>query len=266
MAGKAAIRFMNVVMSCLHYKIRTFIYNFSPAMNHKMKRAIYRTVIRVLTLILITALPARAYSQELRFAVHADPVISWIGSNESEYTGEGARAGFDIGLNVLHFFADNYAISTGISFISAGGRQSASEDHTMVFTNFQELIPAGEEMRYNLRYMNIPVGIRLQTDQVGYFTYFTDLGFDIRMLVKSTVDLPTLQISDENAKNEVYGLNSGWHLGGGIEYELPIDASIIAGLSYAQDFFDVTKDLKKVYQHNDRSTLRMFRIRLGLKF
>lgn len=231
-----------------------------------MKREINRIVIRALILILITALPARILSQELEFAIHADPVISWMGSNESEYTGMGPRAGFDVGLNVLHFFADNYAISSGISFVSAGGRQSVSEDHTMVFTNFTRTIPAGDEIRYNLKYMNIPVGIRLQTNQVGYFKYFTDLGFDVRMLIKSTIDLPTLQISNENARNEVYGLNAGWHLGGGIEYELPIDASLIAGLSYAQDFFDVTKDLKDVYQHNDRSTLRMFRIRLGLKF
>jgi hypothetical protein len=186
-----------------------------------------------------------------------------MGSNESEYVGEGSRAGFDIGLNVRHFFADNYAVSSGISFISAGGRQSLTEDHTMVFNNFTQFIPEGNEIKYNLRYINIPAGLRLQTNQVGYLTYFTDLGFDIRLLLKSTVDM---QISNENARTEVYGMNAGWHLGGGIEYELGIDISLIAGLSYAQDFFDVTKDLEDVYQPEDRSGLRMIRIRLGLKF
>jgi len=223
--------------------------------------------IRTLLLALAAGLSARAYSQELTFIVHADPVISWIGSNESEYTSEGAKAGFDIGLNVLHYFAENYAISSGISFISAGGRQSATEPHTMVFNNLDpQTLPAGDEMKYNLKYMNIPIGIRLQTNQVGYLTYFTDMGFDVRIMLKSTVDLPTLQIFDENAKTEVYGMNAGWHLGGGVEYELGIDASIIAGLSYGQDFFDITKDLEDVNQHDDRSGLRMFRIRLGLKF
>jgi len=231
-----------------------------------MKKVFNRSLIRAFTLLLLTALTLRGSSQKLEFVVHADPVISWMGSNESEYQGEGARAGFDIGLNVLHFFAQNYAISSGISFVSAGGRQSATEIHTMVFNNFTQTIPAGEEMKYNLRYMNIPLGIRLQTNQVGYLTYFTDLGFDIRLLLKSTVDIPAMQISKENAKNEVYGLNAGWHLGGGIEYELSIDASIIAGISYAQDFFDITKDLADVYQPDDRTGLRMIRIRLGLKF
>ncbi|MCU0458851.1 MAG: PorT family protein [Bacteroidales bacterium] len=232
-----------------------------------MKRMFNRTAIRALTIVLAAVLTARAYSQELIFVVHADPVISWIGSNESEYVSEGAKAGYDIGLNVLHYFAENYAISSGISFISAGGRQSSTEPHTMVFKNLDPpTLPPGEEMKYDLKYMNIPVGIRLQTNQVGYLTYYTDMGFDIRMLLKSTVDLPTLQIFDENAKTEVYGMNAGWHIGGGVEYELGIDASIIAGISYAQDFFDVTKDLEDVNQHDDRSGLRMFRIRLGLKF
>jgi hypothetical protein len=109
------------VLYCCQYKIRTFIYNFSPAKTEKMKRAINRTVLK--DMILADGCDAcPGLSQELKFAVHADPVISWMGSNESEYTVKEHRAGFDIGLNVLHYFAENYAISSGISFISAGGK------------------------------------------------------------------------------------------------------------------------------------------------
>lgn len=215
---------------------------------------------------MLAVLPLTGNAQELVFVVHADPVISWMGSNESEYVNEGSKAGYDIGLNVLHFFAENYAVSTGISILSAGGRQSVTEDITMVFNNFTRDVGAGEEIRYNLRYLNIPAGLRLQTNQSGLLTYWTDLGFDMRLLLKSTVDIPSAQIDHENAKTEVYGLNLGWHLGAGIEYEMDIDASIVAGLSYGQDFFDVTKDLEDVYQPEDLSGLRMFRIMLGIKF
>ncbi|MRR19632.1 PorT family protein [bacterium] len=232
-----------------------------------MKSEIRCSILRALTVIILASAPLRGIAQqELVFVVHADPVISWMGSNESEYVNEGSKAGYDIGLNVLHFFAENYAISSGISILSAGGRQSVTEDITMVFNNFTRDVEAGEEIRYNLRYLNIPAGLRLQTNQAGLMTYWTDLGFDIRLLLKSTIDIPSAQIDHENAKTEVYGLNLGWHLGGGIEYEMDIDASIVAGLSYGQDFFDVTKDLEDVYQPEDRSGLRMFRIVLGIKF
>ncbi|MDF1559057.1 MAG: porin family protein [Bacteroidales bacterium] len=231
-----------------------------------MNKTIKLSVLRILAVAALVTAPVCLSAQELEFTVHADPVISWMGSNESEYRGEGAKAGFDIGLNVLHFFADNYAISSGLSFLSAGGRQSTDEEHTIVFTNFNEQLDPGTEVRYNIHYLNIPAGIRLQPDQVGYLTYFTDLGFDIRMRIKSTIDVPALDIRHENARNEVYGLNAGWHIGIGIEYELAIDASIVAGLGYAQDFFDITKDLEDASQLDDRSGIRMVKIRLGFKF
>jgi len=224
--------------------------------------------LKTLAVILLAASSMRGIAQELEFAIHADPVISWMGSNSSDYNNEGARSGFDIGLNVLHYFDDNYAISTGISLLSAGGRQSVAEPHIMIFNNLQPQVQPGEEIRYNLQYMSIPAGIRLQTDQVGYLTYFTDMGFDIRLLIKSTVDLPANQppINNENARKEVNGMNAGWHIHAGIEYELNINLDLIAGIGFDQDFFDITKDLKDVDQPKDRSGLRMVRIRLGLKF
>jgi hypothetical protein len=97
-------------------------------------------------------------------------------------------------------------------------------------------------------------------------TYFTDLGFDIRMRLKATVDLPAYEISDENANSEVYGINVGWHILLGLEYEVGTESSIIAGLGYDQDFFDVTKDLKDVFQPEDRSRIHMVRFRFGYKF
>jgi len=236
------------------------------AKHEKMKRVINLSFIRTVVVISAIILPAQIYAQDLKFAVHADPVISWMASDESEYTSKGVKAGVDAGLDVLYFFADNYAFSSGISLISAGGRQSTVHDHTLVFTNFTQVVPAGAEMKYNLQYMNIPAGIRLQTNQVGYLTYFTDLGFDIRVLIKSTIDLPAFFIEQENAGNEVYGMNAGWHAGAGLEYELGIDLSLIAGLSYARDFFDITRDLEDAGQTGDRAGLRMVRITLGIKF
>jgi hypothetical protein len=232
-----------------------------------MKRIMNLLPVRTLAILVIITFTTRGVAQEIKFAVHADPLITWIGSNASDYNNMGAKAGFNGGLNILYYFADNYAASSGVSILVAGGRQSAVEDHTMVFNNLTPKVNAGDEMIYNLSYLNIPLGVRLQTNQVGYLTYFTDLGFDIRMLLKSTVDLPVSSegpINKENAKNEVHGMNAGWHFTFGVEYELGIATSIIAGLGYDSDLFDVTKDLQN--QPDDRSGLRMVRFRLGVKF
>jgi hypothetical protein len=231
-----------------------------------MNRVTKRLTIRVFTILIFVSLATRSVAQEPEFAIHFDPIISWMASNSHEYTSEGARAGFSLGLDVLHYFSDNFAVSTGIGFINAGGRQSAVESHTMIFNNFTRVVSPGEEMRYGLNYLNIPIGLRIQTDPRGDLTYFTDMGLDLRILLKSVVDIPSLDIASENAKNEVYGINAGWHISAGIEYKLGIHASIYTGLGLDADFFDVTKDLEDVFQPDDKSALRMIKIRMGIRF
>jgi long-subunit fatty acid transport protein len=61
-------------------------------------------------------------------------------------------------------------------------------------------------------------------------------------------------------------MNAGLHIYAGGEYELNMNLSVVGGIGYDQDFFDVTKDLKDVYQAEDRSGLRMFSFRFGIKF
>jgi hypothetical protein len=231
-----------------------------------MKRERNRSLTIAVIILLLAVTTARSKAQDFEFGIHADPLITWMSSNSSGYNGEGVKPGFSMGLNVLHYFAENYAFSSGIGFITAGGRLSAVEPHTMVFSNFTQVVAAGDEMVYNLRYLNIPAGFRLRTNQIGYITLFTDLGLDIRVLLKSTVDIPQNQISKENAKTEVRTMNLGWHITAGLEYELGIRTSLVAGLGFDEDFFDVTKDLSDVFQPKDKSGLRMLRIRLGVKF
>jgi hypothetical protein len=235
-----------------------------------MKRTIDLLHVRILAIMVLVTFTSRGTAQDfkhnMKFLLHADPLITWISSNNSEYGSTGAKAGFNMGLNVLYYFAENYAASSGISFLAAGGRQISTQEHTMVFTNFTQEVAPGDEMIYNLRYINIPLGARLQTNQNGSMTYFTDLGFDIRFRLKSTVDLPAYEISDENANSEVYGINAGWHVLFGLEYEVGTESAIVAGLGYDQDFFDVTKDLTDVFQPEDRSRIHMVRFRFGYKF
>src|SRR5665647_1933862 len=176
-----------------------------------MKRIMNRLPVKAMAILILVTFTKQGVAQEIKFLAHADSLITWMSSNGSDYSSQGARAGYDLGLNVLYYFRENYAASTGVSFLAAGGRQSAFEDHLMVFNNFTEDVAPGEEMTYNLRYINIPLGLRLQTTPSGTMTYFTDIGLDIRALLKSTLDLPADAISDENAKTEVYGLNAGWH-------------------------------------------------------
>lgn len=217
-------------------------------------------------LLLLIFSSVKCYSQDFEFSLHADPLLSWMSSNNSSYDGEGVRPGVSLGLDMVRYFDDNYGFKAGIGFFTAGGRLSAADRHVMVFNNRTDTIAAGDEMIYNLRYLNIPAGLHLRTNQIGYVTVFTDVGIDLRFLLRSTVDIPANEVNNELASKETYGINMGWHIAAGIEYELGIKSSIITGLGFDQDFFDITKDLVNAQQPEDRSGLRFVRIKFGIKF
>lgn len=219
-----------------------------------------------MVILMLATLTTRGISQKLELAVHADPLITWMSSNSSAYSSEGTVPGFSIGADVFYQLTDVFSLSSGLGFLSAGGRQSAAETHTMVFNNLEATVAPGEEMKYNLRYLNIPAGIRAHTSREKGINYFGDLGFDIRTLLRAKVDIPSSQISGEIAPDEVNAMNIGWHITGGIEYKLGTGLAFLLGLGYDADFFDVTEDLENAGQPEDRSKLRMIRIKFGLKF
>jgi hypothetical protein len=231
-----------------------------------MKREINGLSFRIIVLLLFTTVTTKGISQKLEFALHADPLITWMNSNSASYNSEGTVAGFSLGLDISYPLGKSFAVSSGLSILTAGGRQSATETHRMIFNNFPVDVAPGDEMKYTLRYLNIPIGMQAYTTRKEGLNFFGDLGFDIRILLRSKVDIPANEISGEVASNEVYAMNLGWHITGGIAYALGEKTTFLAGLGYDADIFDVTQDLENAQQPDDKSRLRMIRIRFGLKF
>ena len=198
------------------------------------------------------------------FGLHADPVISWFSSDVTQVKNDGARPGFNFGLTFNKYFTSNYAFSTGISILNAGGSLVSSDTIKMNFTNFSSTVLPGKPVTYKIQYLVIPVGLKLQTNQIGYMTYFADIGFDPKVVIGAKADIPSLHISGERATNELKIFNLSYHVTGGIEYSLGGSTALIAGLSFDNNFLDITKDTGK--QPKDIVTHKILSFRLGVNF
>jgi hypothetical protein len=201
--------------------------------------------------------------QKISFGIHADPVISWFATDVREVSNKGARAGFNFGLNFNNYFSKNYSFSTGISLISAGGSLANSDTTLFKFTNFVSTVPAGKPIIYKIQYLSIPVGLKLQTNQIGYITFFTDLGLDPKVVISGKADIPFLGIKSENATKELNLFNLSYHITAGIEYSFGGTTALVAGLNFDNNFLDITRDNGQI---KDKVSHKLLSFRLGINF
>jgi hypothetical protein len=224
---------------------------------------------KLATLSIITALVTMSgpisYSQEkISFGVHADPVISWFSSDVKQVRNNGARPGFSFGLTYNKYFTSNYSFSTGISLLGTSGKIVSSDTTVMDFSNFKSKVLPGNTVVYKVQYLAIPIGLKLQTNQIGYLTFFADLGFVPKIVINRKIDIPSLSIAGENGSNELRMFNLSYHITGGIEYSLGGSTSLQFGLDFDNNFLDITKDNGK--PRNDRVSQKILSFRFGVNF
>ncbi|HLP72605.1 MAG TPA: porin family protein [Bacteroidales bacterium] len=223
---------------------------------------------RIATTALVATMSLCAFAQDdegrISFGLHFDPVVAWFRSDVNQTINKGARPGFNIGLTFDRYFTSNYAFSTGINIISAGGRLLSTDTLLMQYNNFTEVVNPGVPVVYKIQYLSIPVGLKLQTNEIGYVKVFTNIGLDPKFVIGGKNDIPQLDIKNESAGKELKKINIGWHITGGIEYSLGGSTSLQVGLNYENNFLDITKDNGK--QPRDKVTHKMLGLRLGLNF
>jgi hypothetical protein len=203
--------------------------------------------------------------QRIVLGLHVDPVISWFSSDVSTTQNSGARPGFNFGLTFNSYFTSNYAFSAGLSLQNSGGRLiSNSTLPTILQLSKPTTVLAGESVVYKIQYLSLPIGLKLQTNQIGYITYFSDIGLDPKAVISGKVDIASLNISNERAIDELNVFNLSYHITAGIEYSMGGNTAIISALSFENNFLDITKDNGS--QPKDLVSHKMLSFRIGLNF
>jgi hypothetical protein len=179
------------------------------------------------------------------FSMHFDPLISWFSTNSYETRNDGVVPGFNFGISHNTYFTPNYSFSTGINIIYAGGGLINSETTSFELKNYDHgivIVPSGEEITYRITYLSVPLGIKLQSSQMGYGRFFTDFGFDPKIVIGGRADIPSLYIKGGNALPELNTFNLSFHIMAGMEYPLSGTNSMVFGIGFENNFFDVTRD------------------------
>jgi hypothetical protein len=203
----------------------------------------------------------------VRLGFHFDPLISWFSINSYNVRNEGVVPGFNFGLSYNSYFSPNYSFSSGINIINAGGRLISKETSSIELKNWDGgiiIVQPGNAVTYKVTYLSIPLGMKLQTNQIGYGKFFTDLGFDPKILINGRANIPSLNIIGGNALPELNIFNLSVHVMAGMEYSLGGYSSVVLGIGFENDLFDFTRN--NGVQHSEVVYQKQLSFRLGIIF
>ena len=231
-----------------------------------------------------TLLPAQ---YGFRFGFQASPIFSWLNTDDRYINSNGQDLGFRVGAKIDYFFAEKYAITTGLNLgFNQGGELLHDYGGDLLgktgLPEAYRMLPDVTSIHYQINYIDIPVGLHLLTNEifrdVRFFFEVPVFNLGILYGAKGDISGPGLEtLEGETISKDVIPFSLSWGLGGGLEYNLrgnsSGDTNLFAGVFYNQGFTDVTRDsgMKKLPDGSEepedsRALLRGITLFLGIMF
>ncbi len=195
-----------------------------------MKKLITTSALMVL---ILSGSWAQAPSQTLHFGLKLAPILSWSDTNIEGQEDDGSSIGFIYGLMTDFRFTENYAFSTGIELSQRKGK---TKHNTLDYST-----------KFDFQYIDLPVALKLSTNEIGYMKYFGKFGFIPGFNVKATYDIDSNEpavpsVKDKKFSSEVNIFNVGLIIGVGAEYNISGKTSLMVELLYNNGFIDILKE------------------------
>ncbi len=236
---------------------------------------------------------SKIYGQtDFRFGFQVSPNFSWLSTDDKFINGNGSNLGLKLGMMGEKYFAgsENYALSFGIGFafnqggtlnhdsdgqFDGGNYWTKSDLSNPIFNNLPDAI----NLKYSIQYIEIPFGLKMRTQEFGYFRYFVEPGFNLGLKTQARGAISGQEgfsTENEEIKKDVNFLNLSWGLGAGVEYTIGESTALIGGLYFQNGFLDMTDNSAKRFQRqgtelteikeDSKASVKSLTIRLGVMF
>jgi len=168
------------------------------------------------------------------------PNISWLKLNTQDYNSDGSLLKFSWGLVTDFRFANNYYFSTGLNFNACGGK--------MTYPTLDTANRTGKmSQSFNLRYLEVPLMLKMKTHQFKSITYYGIVGIGVGLLINANADkdfLPaysTISYSTTNVdvKAQVRDFKLSLIIGAGAIYSLGGSTALFGELRFNNGFTNI---------------------------
>lgn len=212
------------------------------------------------TLLIALSVPALSQEKEKegwRIGLTANPVFGWFKTQKADealdaVSNDGLKVGFSYGAMGAYQFADNYALEIRIHHLMyQGGYQVNFKDRKKFIRNSSNDFQVASR-DWDLQYLNLPVNLKLKTNQIGYFTFFGKFGITPGFNLQSRATEKRLKLSngsvatnkEENISVDSRIMNVGVNIGLGAMYQLGGDTYLNGGLTFHNGLAQVDEKSK----------------------
>jgi hypothetical protein len=199
--------------------------------------------------------------KKFRMGFQVRPSIDWFTPNTDGVDLEGVRVKFGYGLMAEYAFTNNYALTFGIEHRMSGAELSFADAayKTGTDTNNLDVYRLNSRL-YRMDYVNVPITLKLMTNEIGYMTYFGQFGVDFSFLASAKAIDSRVGIMDstltvvETDPQDIYSKSSfaniKLNIAAGAEWNFSGNTSLVFSVSYHHGFIDVIRDPDNIGEQN----------------
>ncbi len=196
---------------------------------------------------------------------------SWMKPKTTDYKSEGSKLAYSYGLLIDYNFTENYTFSTGVSFNSLGGKLSYSDVATISGTTKAYGVM---HRSYRINYLQIPTILKLKSNQMGYFTYYAQLGINHNFRLSSFADdsfeydNPTkaLTTSDQEMKDYTAFYRMSFTFGFGTEYAISQTLSAYASFNFDNGLTNSLSNKNSISGQKESAFIKKLSLTAGFLF
>jgi hypothetical protein len=171
-----------------------------------------------------------------------DPQFAWFSSDENHIQNEGSIFQVQYGLQMDRFFEDNYAFILGFGVNNLGGNLLYTDSTRFISKEDTLFFTPGQTVKYSLQYLDFPLGLKLKTEELGYATFFLQIGFNPMVNISALVSSKDEIYDKESVRESIQVFNLGYHAGIGIEYRLGGNTALVGGIRWTSGLIDISSE------------------------
>jgi hypothetical protein len=138
------------------------------------------------------------------------------------------------------FFEENYAFILGFGVNNLGGNLLYSDSTRFISKEDTLFFTPGQTVKHTLQYLDFPLGLKLKTEELGYATFFLQIGFNPMVNISALVSSNDEVYDKESVRESIHVFNLGYHAGIGVEYRLGGSTALVGGIRWTSGLIDIS--------------------------